>query len=155
MIPSKRFWNALDEHHGPGVVLLGLFVSWRTVADKFGMDAVDLASGVLDVIVRCAMSSAQMSSRLSTTVVGGYWPAPESQGAAIQWFEQWLPMYLEVRGMRIPIKIVNVSIARNAGESGRALYGRVQRELDRIMCTLPERERYPTLPVGWDEVTGS
>jgi hypothetical protein len=155
MISSTRFWRALDEHHGPGTVLLGLLVSWRTVADQFGMDATDLVSGILDVIAGLAMPSAQVSARLSTTVIGGYWPEPQSHLSAIQWFERWIPIDLEAREMNIPINIILAPLAREAGETGRSLYGRAQTELDRIMRTLPEKERYPALSIGWDEAARS
>lgn len=151
MNSRAEFWKKVDEHGGPGTLFLALLVSWKRVADEIGRGAVDIASAVFDVITEGALSPVGPTARLSTTVVGGYSARTDLEVATLPWFEHWLPMTITAHGVRIPIDVIRLSVTRSVGQSGSELYAEARRELDMRVMELPEVDRYPPLPLSWEE----
>ena len=154
MSRSATFWNHVNEHRGPGVLLLSVLTSWKKVADTVGMDAVDVMSGLFDVVTGLATPTTQVTARLSTTVFGAYWPELGAEANAIRWLARWLPMNIEAPTCTLRLEVLTCALTREAGEAGRICYLRAQTAVDDAVSFLPLEERYPGLPLTWDQVTG-
>lgn len=150
----RDFWRRLDEHTGPGVLVLVLLASWKRVADGQGMDATDLLSTVFESVCHVAGSTALMQSRITATVYAAYWRDQDSGSSAVKWLERWLPMNLATPRLVIPLETRPVSVLREQDETGRSCYGSAQRSLASVIEDLPEGERYPGLTITWEEAVG-
>ena len=154
MMTPRDFWLALDEHKGPGTLLLVVLTSWKRVADASGMDAVDILTSVFTGLCNTATTTAMLRSLVSTTVYAAYWGPLGSEARSIQWLDRWLPMTIHAADLAIPVRDVRVSVARRLGESGRSCYRSGQGSIETALTSVPENERYPALSVTWEEASG-
>lgn len=149
---AAAFWRALDRDPSPGELALGVLTSWKSVADHLGFAGVDFASGVFDLLGRQTWDEADLRSRLSTTVIGGYWREQGKAAAARDELARWTPIMIETPTMSIRLEVASTVIGRRSGESGESVYARVRHELDQLVAALPVARRYPPLPHQWRDL---
>jgi hypothetical protein len=155
MTEAQRFWQQVDADQRDGVLLVVLFKTWKRIADQLGMQAVDIGSSVFEAICRLATEGALAGARISTTVFAAYWPYAGSQEKATDFLARWLPIDVSSAEAAISVECDWRVLDRPQGEIGRELYGRTRLEVGALVEALPEQERYPALPMSWDEVANS
>jgi len=154
MIAPTRFWKQVEAHRGRGILVLGLLTSWKPTADLIGRDAVDVASGMFDVVCNLAFSSADARARLSTTVIGAYWADEQDVSAVVAWLDRWVPLVISSGENTFQVNIRTLSLERTAKESGRELYRKAQSELATLVGSLPKSEQYPAMDASWEDAAG-
>jgi hypothetical protein len=152
MTEAQRFWQQIDDNQRDGVLLVILFKTWKRIADAFGMEAVDIGTSVFEGICRLATEGAGAQARLSMTVFGAYWSGIGSHEKAADFLARWLPIHLSSPDTDLSVECDWRVLDRHLGQTARELYGLAQLELESLVETLHEEERYPALPDSWDEV---
>lgn len=154
MLTPTEFWRAVDACDGPGTLGLVLLTSWRTVADRTGMEGADLQSGVFDVVCELAAADTSLRSRVATTVYAMYLAPDRSRSEVDEAVNRWLPMTVQWRNASIRVEAETVWVARDDREGGSGLYERARLGLEAVLVRQAEVERYPHLSISWDEARG-
>jgi hypothetical protein len=120
-----------------------VFTSWKTIGDRLGEEAIDIAENLFVHLCRFAMSDATAEARLSHVTFAAYWDAPAKERYPIEVFGRWFPIELKAPSGLMPIDAAWFPFEVSAGESSRDVFDRVAAKLDE-----------GALPRGWDGQVG-
>ena len=105
-------------------------------------------------LCRFATSDASVEARLSHTVFAAYWPAIMNQNQVDDVMHRWLPMEVKTPSLTVPLNAEWFTFEVSPTEEARALFERIAAGIDEAMQTVPEGDRYPPFPRGWDGQVG-
>jgi hypothetical protein len=155
-LDSTHFWQEVDDHSGDGTLVLFLFTTWKHVADYGGHQAIDILSGLFDVVCGLVSETATYKSPLSTTAYGAYWVHLGSEPATVDDLKLPFPITVSwaTPQLTFTLECATSIIKRPRGESGEKLYRRAQEKLDQQVAQLPLDQHYGALPLSWPETSG-
>jgi hypothetical protein len=117
--------------------------SWRTIGDRSGEEAIDIAEKLFIAICRFATNDAAAEARLSHMVFAAYWPSAGGERYATEVFERWFPMEVRKPGHVVPLDAKWFALEVSPRDSSRDVFDRLAAQLDD-----------EALPRGWDGQVG-
>lgn len=89
------FVPAVEEHTGPGTVVLAWMTTWRELADRYGIPAVDIASRIFQAFCDWELGDrgvarSHASSLLAMDLYGAFWTDEADHDTADR-LAQWMP----------------------------------------------------------------
>jgi hypothetical protein len=142
LLTRREFWNRIDRGDAR-VVVVAVLRSWRTIAEKSGEEAIDIAEKLFVDICRFATHEATAEARLSHMVFAAYWPAVAQERDAIEVLTRWLPMEVRAPLHSVPIDAFWFAVEVSPADSSRDVFDRVAAHVDG-----------EALPRGWDGQVG-
>jgi hypothetical protein len=142
LLTRREFWNRIDRGDAR-VILVAVLRSWRTISEKSGEEAIDIAEKLFVDICRFATHDATAEARLSHMVFAAYWAAVGQERDAIEVLTRWLPMEVRAPLHSVPIDASWFAVEVSRSDSSRDVFDRVAAQVDA-----------EALPRGWDGQVG-
>lgn len=120
-----------------------MFKSWKTIGDREGEEATDIAEKLFVDICRFATEDADSEARLSHVVFAAYWVGLPKKDFASGVFQRWFPMRIKTPHYDAPMEAEWFSVEVSSGETSRDVF-------DRVAAKVGE----DALPRGWDGQVG-